>query len=81
MPESTAHKRQHSEHVRVDWDGEWWTISDEGGEFARATDPDQALRYVADLMHGPSTTGTGFPKVDALADLIGRVHGKTEPLR
>lgn len=69
---------QHAQRVVAEWDGEWWTISDEDGEFARATSTDQAVRYVSDLMHGP---GTGFPRVDALADLIGRVHGKTEPLR
>lgn len=68
----------HSARVVVEWDGEWWTVSDEGGEFARATETHQALRYVSDLMYGPSTTGPEFPRVNALAGLVGRVHGKTE---
>lgn len=46
---------EHSTRITIEWDGEWWTISDEGGEFARATDKVDALAYVADLMCGPPT--------------------------
>jgi hypothetical protein len=66
----------HAERITLEWDGEWWTVSDEGGEFARATEPTQALRYVLDLMTGPPTYLKGLA---ALLD--GRLHGKTEPLR
>jgi hypothetical protein len=45
----------HSTRITIEWDGEWWTISDEGGEFARATHTHQALAYVHDLMNGPPT--------------------------
>lgn len=65
----------HSIAIRVDWDGEWWTISDEGGEFARATEVHQALRYVSDLMHGPPTY------FDRDITKWAGVHGRTENLR
>jgi ureidoglycolate hydrolase len=68
----------HSQRVVLEWDGEWWTVSDEGGEFARATEPHQALSYASDLMHGPPTT---IRAGDALAWVTHPpVHGKTERL-
>lgn len=69
--------RQHSRTVTLAWDGEWWTVSDEDGEFAKATEPHQALHYAADLMHGP---GTGFSS-SIIAEALERRHGKTERLR
>lgn len=64
----------HSERVVVEWDGEWWTVSDEDGEFAKATEVEQALSYVRDLMYGPGTGAT----TTALWQMV---HGKTERLR
>lgn len=67
---------EHSQRITAEWDGEWWTVSDEGGEFARATEAHQALHYVADLMHGPPT------RLDLDRPLSRyRKHGKTEQLR
>lgn len=50
---------EHSIRVTAEWDGEWWTVSDENGEFARATTASQALNYVSDLMNGPPTYPIG----------------------
>ena len=46
---------KHAQRVTIEWDGQQWIVGDEGGEFARTSDVDFALRYAADLMYGPPT--------------------------
>lgn len=47
--------RAGSSRVVIERGGIGFIVSDEGGEFARATTIDLALTYVADLLHGPRT--------------------------